>query len=255
MKRLGADLKKASGIAIAAAGIVAVWALASAATGKPFLPGPAESFRALWSLAVKGNLGDHAAASASRVLWALAASFAPAAALGLAAGRSRRIDAFVSPIVYILHPLPKVAFLPIILLVFGLGEASKIILVALIVFSQILVSARDSARRVPEQLMDSVRSLGASRLDLALRVVVPSALPDLLTSLRVSLGTAVAVLFLAETFATERGLGYMIVDAWARVAYPEMYAAIMALSFLGLGFFIAIDLAERMLCPWKPYRS
>jgi len=255
VNRLRADLRKAAGIIIATAGLVVAWAVAAAALGKPFLPSPASSFAALWRLAAQGNLGIHAAASASRVVWALAASFVPAAALGLAAGRSRRIDLFVSPIVYILHPLPKVAFLPIILLVFGLGEASKVILVGLIVFSQILVSARDSARRVPEQLIDSVRSLGASRLDLALRVVVPSALPDLLTSLRVSLGTAVAVLFLAETFATETGLGYMIVDAWARVAYPEMYAAIIALSFLGLGFFIAIDFAERLLCPWRPYRT
>jgi len=255
VKHYKADLKKATGIAIATAGIVVLWTLASAALGKPFLPSPSASIRALWKLAAKGSLGTHALASASRVLWALATSFIPAATLGLAAGRSRRIDLFVSPIVYILHPLPKVAFLPIILLVFGLGEASKIILVGLIVFSQILVSARDSARRVPEQLIDSVRSLGATRFDLVLRVVVPSALPDLLTSLRVSLGTAVAVLFLAETFATETGLGYMIVDAWARVAYPEMYAAIIALSFLGLGFFIAIDLAERLLCPWRPYRT
>jgi len=255
LKRLEADLNKAAGIAIAAAGIFAVWALSSATIDKPFLPSPSASFKALLILADKGSLGRHAMASASRVLWALAASFVPATALGLAAGRSKRIDTFVSPIMYILHPLPKVAFLPIILLVFGLGEASKVILVSLIVFSQILVAARDSARRVPEQLIDSVRSLGASRLDLALRVVVPSALPDLLTALRVSLGTAVAVLFLAETFATETGLGYLIVDAWARVAYPEMYAAIIALSILGLGFFIAIDLAERILCPWQQFRS
>ncbi len=254
MKHLKADLRKATGIVIAAAGIVVLWAVASWALEKPFLPSPSASFRALWRLASRGSLGIHAAASASRVFWALSASFVPAAVLGLAAGRSRRIDTFVSPIVYILHPLPKVAFLPIILLVFGLGEASKIILVGLIVFSQILVSARDSARRVPEQLVDSVRSLGATRLDLALRVVVPSALPDLLTSLRVSLGTAVAVLFLAETFATETGLGYMIVDAWARVAYPEMYAGIVALSLLGLGFFVTIDIAERLLCPWRPDR-
>lgn len=255
MRRLEADLRKAGGIAVAAAGVAAAWAIASAALGRPFLPGPAATFEAFMKLASNGRLGIHAMASASRVLWALALSFAPAAAIGLAAGRSRRVDAFVSPVVYLLHPLPKVAFLPIILLAFGLGEASKIILVGLIVFSQILVSARDSARRVPPQLIDSVRSLGATRLDLALRVVVPSALPDLLTSLRVSLGTAVAVLFLAETFATETGLGYMIVDAWARVAYPEMYAGIVALSLLGLGFFVAVDAAERLLCPWRPWRD
>ena len=243
--------RRAASIALAVAVIVAAWSAAAAALGRKGFPSAATTFAAFGRLAATGSLGRHAAASASRVLWALAASFFPAAALGLAAGRSRRVDAVVAPVVYVLHPLPKVAFLPVIMLVFGLGEASKVILVALIVFSQILVAARDAARRIPRPLVDSVRSLGASRLDLAFRVVVPSTLPDLLTSLRVSLGTAVAVLFLAETFATETGLGYLIVDAWARVAYAEMYAAIVALSLLGLGFFMAVDLAERLLCPWR----
>ena len=108
---------------------------------------------------------------------------------------------------------------------------------------------------MPRQLIDSVRSLGASKLELAALVVVPAALPDLLTSLRVSLGTAVAVLFLAETFATDTGLGFLIVDSWSRVAYAEMYAAIIALSLLGLGLFAAVDAAERLLCPWHSYRT
>ncbi|PKL08896.1 MAG: ABC transporter permease [Spirochaetae bacterium HGW-Spirochaetae-7] len=255
MSQLEAGLRKAAGVVLAALVLVALWALAAAALSKPFLPGPALALAAFWRLASNGTLGLHAGASASRVLWALAVSFVPAATLGLAAGRSPRLDAVVSPLVYILHPLPKAAFLPIILLVFGLGEASKIFLVGLIVFSQILVSARDSARRVPRQLIDSVRSLGASRLELAVLVVVPASLPDLLTSLRVSLGTAVAVLFLAETFATVTGLGYLIVDSWSRVAYAEMYAAIIALSLLGLGLFAAVDAAERLLCPWHSYRT
>ena len=252
---VGPGFRKAAGVALAAAGLAGAWWLASLIVRKPFLPSPAVAAAAFGRLAVNGTLALHAGASASRVLWALAASFVPASALGLAAGRSNRVDAVVSPLVYILHPLPKAAFLPIILLVFGLGEASKIFLVGLIVFSQILVSARDSARRIPRQSLDSVRSLGATRLDLAIRVVVPAALPDLLTSLRVSLGTAVAVLFLAETFATETGLGYLIVDSWSRVAYAEMYASILALSLLGLGLFAAVDVAEKLLCPWRSYRT
>lgn len=247
--------RKAAGIALAAIGIAALWAVAAALADKPFLPSPAKAAAAFVRLAAQGTLGRHAGASLGRVLWALGLSFAPAAALGLAAGRSARLDAVVSPLVYLLHPLPKAAFLPVIMLLFGLGEASKVFLVALIVFSQILVSARDAAGRIPPQLVDSVRSLGASRLSLAVLVVVPAALPDLLTSLRVSLGTAVAVLFLAETFATETGLGYLIVDAWSRVAYPDMYAAILALSLLGLGLFAAVDVAERLLCPWRSFHD
>lgn len=249
-----AGFRKARGIVIAIIVVAILWAIASRVLARPFLPGPGPAMAALVRLITDGTLLVHTGASLGRVLWALAISFVPAAALGLAAGRSRRADALVSPFIYITHPLPKAAFLPIIMLVFGIGEISKIVLVGIIIFSQILVSARDSARRVPRQLIDSVRSLGATRLDLAMRVVVPATLPDLLTSLRVSLGTAIAVLFLAETFATETGLGYLIVDAWSRINYPEMYAAIIALSMLGLGLFVIVDGAERLLCPWRSER-
>jgi NitT/TauT family transport system permease protein len=76
-------------------------------------------------------------------------------------------------------------------------------------------------------------------------------LPDLFTSLRVSLGTLMAVLFLAETFASSSGVGFLIIDAWTRIAYPEMYAAILALSILGLILFKIVDFAEHLFCPWK----
>jgi len=247
--------RKVLGLTLALAGLIALWALGAALIARPFLPSPAKAFRALAAMGSSGLLWTHGSASAARVLWALLWSFPPAAALGLAAGRSARLDAIVSPLLYLLHPLPKAAFLPVIMLLMGLGEASKIFLLGIIVFSQIIVAARDSSRRIQRQLLDSVRSLGGTGLDLARHVIVPAALPELLTALRVSLGTAVAVLFLSETFATQTGLGWLIVDAWARVSYPEMYAGILALSGLGLGLFMAVDLAERLLCPWRDYRS
>lgn len=237
----------------ALAAVFCLWALAALAVDRPFLPGPASSFSALCRLLADGGLARHASASLVRVLAAIVLAFVPAGVLGLAAGRSARLDALLSPLIYLLHPLPKVAFLPVILVALGLGEASKISLVSLIVFSQILVAARDSASRVPAETVDSVRSLGAGPLALARLVILPATLPDLITALRVSLGTAIAVLFLAETFATDTGLGWFIVDAWARVAYPEMYAGILALSAVGLGLFSLLDAAERALCPWRRY--
>ena len=247
--------RRTLGLGLALAGLLALWALGAVIIDKPFLPPPSKAFRALVLMGSSGLLWTHGSASAGRVLWALLWSFPPAAALGLAAGRSAKLDAVVSPLLYLLHPLPKAAFLPVIMLLMGLGEASKIFLLGIIVFSQIIVAARDSSRRIQRELLDSVRSLGGTGLDLAVHVIVPAALPELLTALRVSLGTAVAVLFLSETFATQTGLGWLIVDAWARVSYPQMYAGILALSGLGLGLFMAVDLVERLLCPWRAYRS
>ena len=243
-------MKKYLDIIAAMLVFAALWQIASLGLNRSFLPGPAESAAALVRLGLEGKLRRHALASLFRIIWALIASAVPAAALGLAAGRSPKLNRLISPVIYLLHPLPKAAFLPVIMLFFGLGETSKIFLVAFIIFSQILVGIRDAAKQVPGEYMDSVRSLGAGGIALFRHVIVPAVLPGFFTSLRVSLGTAVAVLFLAETFASESGLGYLIVDAWTRIAYTEMYAAILALSILGLLLFLITDLAERIFCPW-----
>jgi NitT/TauT family transport system permease protein len=140
------------------------------------------------------------------------------------------------------------------MLFLGLGEASKIFLVGFIIFGQILVAVRDAASSIPEESADSVRSLGGGRGSLLRHVIIPAVLPGFFTSIRVSLGTAAAVLFLAETFATDTGLGYLIIDAWTRIAYPEMYGAITALSLLTLILFGAVDLLEGIVCPWREKR-
>jgi NitT/TauT family transport system permease protein len=243
-------MKKYAGLMAAMLIFIALWQAASLLINRSFLPGPAKTAAALLRLALEGKLRRHALASLSRIIWALITSAVPAAALGLAAGRSPKLNRLISPFIYVLHPLPKAAFLPVIMLFFGLGETSKIFLVGFIIFSQILVGLRDAAKQVPGEYLDSVRSLGAGKRALFRHVIVPAVLPGFFTSLRVSLGTAIAVLFLAETFASESGLGYLIVDAWTRIAYPEMYAAIAALSFLGLLLFVITDLAERIFCPW-----
>jgi NitT/TauT family transport system permease protein len=227
------------------------WNFLARFISKPFLPLPSITFKTLISLAESKVLFLHLKASLSRIGFALVLGFIPALILGLAAGRLAKLNAFISPILYITHPLPKAAFLPLIMLFLGIGEISKIFLLAFIIFSQILIAARDSATRISQSLIDSVRSLGANRLQIIHHVIIPATLPDLFTSLRVSLGTVMAVLFLAETFASSSGLGFLIVDAWTRINYPEMYAAILALSFLGLILFILTDVAEKIFCPWR----
>jgi len=237
--------------ALAAAALVLGWAAAAALARAPFVPSPWAAAARLAARLADGSLAAHLGASAARVGLALAVTAPPACFLGLWAGRSRRVDALASPFVYVLHPIPKAAFLPVIMLVLGLGDAAKVTLISLIVFGQLYVSARDAARAIPEALIDSVRSLGAGRADLAAHVVLPAALPSLLSSLRVGLGTALAVLFLAETFASEAGLGWYIVDAWTRVDYADMYAAMAALALFGLASYLLLDLAERWLCRWR----
>ena len=114
-----------------------------------------------------------------------------------------------------LYPIPKVVFLPILLVLLGLADAPKIVLIALTVFFQVLVAVRDAVHAVPEDLVLSARALGAGRWGVYRHVIVPATLPAVFTSLRIGTGTAIAVLFIAEAIAGSTGLGYFIMQSWA----------------------------------------
>jgi NitT/TauT family transport system permease protein len=162
------------------------------------------------------------------------------------------MNEILSPVIYLLYPIPKVVFVPIVLLFLGIGDLPKIVIIFLILFFQILVLVRDQAAAIRPELLQSVRSLGAGRRALFYFVYLPASLPAILTALRQSVGTAVAVLYIAELFATQRGLGYYIYfNGSTLFDYPAMYAGIVALSLMGLGLYFTVDWLERRLCPWQ----
>jgi NitT/TauT family transport system permease protein len=162
------------------------------------------------------------------------------------------LNRIFSPIIYLLYPIPKVVFVPIVFLFLGIGDIAKIAIIFLILFFQILVLVRDQAAGLPPQLLQSLRSLGAGRRALFRFVYLPASLPAILTALRQSIGTAVAVLYITELFATKYGLGYYIYyNGSTLFNYPAMYAGVIAMSLLGLGMYFFVDWLERWLCPWK----
>jgi NitT/TauT family transport system permease protein len=162
------------------------------------------------------------------------------------------MNSLFSPVIYLLYPIPKVVFVPIVLLFLGIGNLAKIVLIFMILFFQILVLVRDQAASIRPELIQSVRSLGAGRRALFRFVYWPASLPAILTALRQSVGTAVAVLYVAELFATQYGLGYYIYYTGSTLFdYPAMYAGIVALSLMGLGLYFGVDWLERRLCPWQ----
>jgi NitT/TauT family transport system permease protein len=244
-------VKKYPAILLAILVLGCLWALAAALAARPFFPGPLAVLKAVRRLAASGVLARHLGASAFRIAGALIVGFLPAGALGIVAGRSPAFNRIISPLIYLLHPLPKAAFLPVIMLVLGLGEGAKIFLLGFIIFGQVLMGARDATERCPPELIDQVRSLGAGNVGLLWHVIFPTVLPELFTGLRISLGASLAVLFFTETFATSFGLGYLIMDAWTRLSYQEMYAGIITLSALGLVLFGITDLIEFLSCPWN----
>lgn len=231
--------------------VTALWQLAALALAKPVLPSPATVLRVLVR-ELPAGLARHAAVSLARVLGGVVLATACAVPLGLLLAQSRLARRLLSPLVYLLYPVPKVVFVPIILLLFGVGDLPKVLLIALILFAQILVLVRDSAAAIRPELLTSVQALGAGPLAMMRFVYVPASLPAVLSALRQSVGTALAVLYIAELFATDWGLGYYIhLRGTTLMDFPAMYAGIVVMSLLGLGLFFGIDAAERLLCPWR----
>jgi ABC-type nitrate/sulfonate/bicarbonate transport system permease component len=241
--------RKVVGYAGAVIAVLVVWQLGAWALDSRALPGPVPAFTAFFT-AFWSDLAPHLAVSTWRVVAATALGTLLAVPLGLWLGRSQRADAVAAPVIFLTYPIPKVVFLPVLLVILGLGDASKIVLITLIVFFQLLVTARDAARAIPAGSVLSVRSLGAGELDVFRHVVVPAALPDIFTALRIGTGTAVAVLFLAESIGGNTGLGYYIVDAWGRLAYDAMFAGILGMALLGVVIYELLELAEARLCRW-----
>lgn len=242
-------VRKLVGYVLAIAFILAGWQIAAMLVDNAALPGPAEAVPMVVQYA--GDLWPAFLVSLYRVTVAMLIGTVLAIPLGLACGRSPRVDAVFAPVLYFLYPLPKVVLLPVLIVLMGLADAPKITLIAITIFFQVLVTVRDAAQGVPEQAVMSMRSLGAGRLDVYRHVIVPATLPDLFTALRISSGTAVAILFFAESLAGSTGLGYFIVDAWSLLAYPKMFAGIIAMAVLGVILYEIFDIAERRLTRWR----
>lgn len=234
-----------------AVAILVIWQAAAFIVNEPILPGPIEVARVFFE-ELQGDLAQHFLVSTWRVVASVLLAVALAAPAGLIMGQSERLNRLFSPLVYLIYPIPKVVLVPVILLLFGIGDFPKIIIIFLILFFQILVLVRDSAASIEPKTLLSVRSLGAGRRALFRYVYLPSSISAILTALRQSVGTAVAVLYIAELFATQQGLGYYIyLNGNTLFDYPAMYAGVVAMSLLGLGLYFTVDRLEHRLTPWK----
>lgn len=229
--------------------IFLVWALAALVVNSPVLPAPWTVIYTFF-IDLPHGLGWHILASAWRIIAGLLTATIIGLPLGLALGQNKRLSRIFRPFIYITYPIPKIALLPLIILFLGIGEASKIFLLSLILLYQVLIIVWDASASVQPELIHSVYSLGANKKQLLRYVYLPACLPAILTSLRISTGIVIAVLYVAESFATESGIGYLIMDAWQSLDYPLMYAAILALCLLGLILYFGLDLIEKRFCKW-----
>ena len=237
-------------IIIAALILLGFWQVSALLLNSMALPEPwvvcIDTFRKI----ADGSLLDDLAISCVRALLGIFLALAAAVPLGLAIGTEESLRKRLSPFIYLLYPIPHVVLLPLIIILFGIGNFSKIFLVALIVFFQILVTTRDAAKNIHRNYFYAMQTLGASRPQMYRHVILPATLPKILTAMRISIGTAVAILFFVESFATTTGLGYIIMDSWGRADYVALYTGISCMALLGFTLYLLLDRLERRICAW-----
>lgn len=228
-----------------------VWKVISFMVASPVLP-PPEIVLPVFIYEIGNPLFQaHFAVSGFRVIVSVAAAWIIAFPAGALIGYNPSLDRIFSPLIFLTYPIPKMVLLPVIILLFGLGNLPKIILITLILFFQILVAVRDGVRNTDPKYYDSILSMGGGRKDVLIHAVIPAALPHSFTAIRISIGTAISVLFFTESFATDTGLGFLIMDSWGKGDYVMIFAGITGMSLLGFALYLIFTLLERRLCPWN----
>lgn len=215
------------------------------------IPSPLNTLKVFGSLLLSGELFIHTVFSLYRLLVAVVMALIIGLATGIVMGLNKSIEKVIAPLVYILFPVPKAALLPIIFVIFGLGDISKIILIWLILYFQIVLAVYDAVKNISEDVFLSARTLNLTKKELYKHIVLPAILPEVLSALRTSVGIGIAVLFFAETYATNKGLGYFIMNHWSLLNYEEMYSGIILLGGIGYVIFSSIDYLKYKFVKWQ----
>jgi taurine transport system permease protein len=220
-----------------------------------FLPTPSEVITQFAAIAQDGyanaTLWQHLTASLSRICAAAGIALALGIPIGLAMGLNRWAKGIFDPPIEFYWPLPPLAYLPLMIIWLGIGETSKIALLTLAMFAPICLSAQAGVAGVPLERMNAARSLGATKWQLFRSVVLPSALPEILTGFRIAIGVGWSTLVAAELIASTRGIGYMIMSASNFLATDVVFVGIAAIALCAFAFSYALRQVEKVLVPWK----
>jgi ABC-type nitrate/sulfonate/bicarbonate transport system permease component len=231
--------------------VLLLWQAIAAVSGLEFLLGPFEVAKHFFVALGSRELYDNIGASLARALPGFAIGSALGIALGLAAGVARNLDRALSPVIFLTYPVPKIVMLPLFMIWFGIGDLSKVLIIALACFYPVFINAYYGARATQKVLVWSAMNMGAGRWRLFRRVVVPSAAPQIFAGLRVSLALSFIVMFAAEMINARSGLGQMIRVAENSLRFDLMYVSLVAIAILGYGADSLLAAARRRALAWQ----
>lgn len=233
--------------------LLVIWELVcrSGFVSSLFLPSPSQIVAALLDMTLGGEIGVSLAASLYRILLGFALGSLLGLAVGLVTGTSALFDKIGTPIVNALYPIPKIALLPLFILWLGIGELSKVTIIALGVFFPVAMNTYSGVKNVDTLLIKVAVSFNASWWMTMKSVVLPNALPMIFAGLRLAAGTSLLLLVAAEMIAAQQGIGALILHYGDLMITDRLMAGVIVLSLLGLIFNLLLQWCERKAVPWK----
>lgn len=220
-----------------------------------FFPPPSKVLLIFFQSIMDGTLLRHLASTLLRVFLGLVLGGAPGLLLGLAMGWSHRLRRLIDPFVAATHPVPKIAVLPLIMVLFGIGELSKVIVVSLGAFFPMLISTMSGVQQISPVYFEVAKSCGAKSRHVFSRVVLPGSLPAVMSGMRLALNTAFLIAIATELVAAKEGLGAMVWFAWQTLRTEELYVSLSVTAALGIGFNFLLQRLAGRLIPWQEERQ
>jgi NitT/TauT family transport system permease protein len=239
------------------AALLLVWQLLSwlGMIDARFIPSPLTIFEGGVVLIRSGELWTHLSVSLVRLAAGFVLGTIPGIVLGLLMGLSRYVRAALDPLVAATYPVPKIAILPLIMLYFGIGETSKIVMIAIAVVYLVLINTMVGVMTIDTIYFDVAKNYNAPWRKLFTRVIIPGALPLIFAGLRLSLGVSLIVIVSAEFVAAKAGIGYLIWSSWETLVIENMFVGIIVITVLGVLTTFLLKEIERVLIPWRRERA
>jgi NitT/TauT family transport system permease protein len=216
-----------------------------------FFPAPTSVVVKLAVLTRSGEMWDHLWASLQRLFWGSLLGGVPALAIGILMGLYRPIRAAIDPLISATYPVPKSAILPLILLIFGLGEASKIVMVALGVFYPVVINTITGVLQIDKIYLDVGKNFRASRWQTFRTIAFPGALPSIMAGVKLGIGMGLILIAISEMVGAKKGIGFMIWDAWQVLSVETMYVGLLVIAILGFLLTLILNEVESLILPWK----
>jgi len=231
------------------------WSVHSGRLSALFFPAPSVVVMTIVRLLRSGELVTHTRATLLRVVFGLVLGGVPGLLVGLAMGWWRPLRDALDPLVAAVHPLPKIAVLPLIMIIFGIGESSKVVAIAVGTFFPMLINSMAGVRQLSPIHFEVAENYGANPLQVLTRVVIPGSLPLVLVGARLAVNIALLFTIAVELVSAREGLGEMIWLAWQTLRTEDLYASLAVIGALGIVFNLLLQFLAKRLVPWHAERE